>query len=46
MNITTPGAVIENVIINGTLSVKAENVTIKNCIIQNFGWWGIGRKLA
>jgi hypothetical protein len=41
MTITTPGAVIENVIINGTLSVKAANVTIKNCIIQNFGWWGI-----
>ncbi|WP_245309473.1 right-handed parallel beta-helix repeat-containing protein [Bradyrhizobium retamae] len=41
MTITRPGAVIENVIINGTLSVKAANVTIKNCIIQNFGWWGI-----
>src|SRR4051812_39423589 len=31
MTITTPGAVIKNVIINGTLSVKAANVTIENC---------------
>lgn len=41
MTITTPGAVIKNVIINETLSVKAANVTIQSCIIQNFGWWGI-----
>jgi pectate lyase len=41
MNITTPGAVIENVIIDGQLTVKAANVTIRNCIIQSDGWWGI-----
>ncbi|WP_156952374.1 Ig-like domain-containing protein [Bradyrhizobium sp. WSM1743] len=41
MTITTPGAVIENVIINGTLTVAADNVTIKNCIVQNFTNWGI-----
>jgi len=41
MIINTNGAVIENVIIDGTLTVKAENVTIKNCVIQNFSWWGI-----
>ena len=41
MTITTDGAVIENVIINGTLTVKADNVTIKNYVIQNFSWWGI-----
>jgi hypothetical protein len=41
MTITTPGAVIENVVISGTLSVKAANVTIRNCILQNFGWWGV-----
>jgi Ca2+-binding RTX toxin-like protein len=39
--ITQDGTVIENAIINGTLSVKAANVTIKNSVIQNFGWWGI-----
>ena len=41
MTITTDGAVIENAIINGTLSIKADNVTIKNCVFQNFGYWGI-----
>ena len=41
MTITTPGAVIENVIIHGQLTVKAANVTIRNCIIQSNGWWGI-----
>jgi Ca2+-binding RTX toxin-like protein len=39
--ITRDGTVIENAIINGTLSIKAANVTIKNSVIQNFGWWGI-----
>jgi Big-like domain-containing protein/parallel beta helix pectate lyase-like protein len=41
MIITTPGAVIENVVINGTLTIAADNVTIKNCVIQNFDNWGI-----
>lgn len=41
MNITKDGTVIENAIINGTLSVKAANVTIKNSIIQNFSTWGV-----
>ena len=41
MAITTAGTVIENVVINGTLTVKAANVTIKNCIIQNFHNYGI-----
>src|SRR4051794_5253077 len=41
MTITTDGTVIENKIFNGSLTVKAANVTIKNCIIQNFGTWGI-----
>ncbi|MFC7700491.1 right-handed parallel beta-helix repeat-containing protein [Bradyrhizobium sp. GCM10028915] len=34
MTIETPGAVIENVIINGQLTVIAADLTIKNCIIQ------------
>src|SRR5437762_1804639 len=41
MTITTPGTVIEGKIINGTLQVTAANVTIKNCVVQNYGWWGI-----
>ncbi|MCA6120243.1 right-handed parallel beta-helix repeat-containing protein, partial [Bradyrhizobium sp. WSM 1738] len=41
MTITTAGAVIENKIINGTLTIAADNVTIKNCVIQNFDNWGI-----
>ena len=41
MTITTPGTVIEGKIINGTLRVTAANVTIKNCVIQNYGFWGI-----
>ncbi len=41
MTITTPGVVIENVIIDGTLTIAADNVTIRNCIIRNFDNWGI-----
>jgi hypothetical protein len=41
MTITTPGAVIENVIIDGTITVAADNVTFKNCVIRNFDNWGI-----
>ena len=32
---------IEGKIIDGTLTIDAANVTIKNCIIKNYGWWGI-----
>lgn len=35
MTITTPGAVIENVTINGQLTINAANVTIRNCVIQS-----------
>jgi hypothetical protein len=41
MTITTPGTVIENVIIDGTITVAADNVTFKNCVIRNFDNWGI-----
>ncbi len=41
MAITTPGTVIENRIINGELTVKASNVTIRNSVIQSDGWRGI-----
>jgi hypothetical protein len=41
MIISTPGALIENKIISGTLTVTATNVTIRNCRIQNFGLWGV-----
>lgn len=41
MTITTPGTVIENVIIDGQLTVKAANVTIRNCVIKSDDWWGI-----
>jgi Right handed beta helix region len=41
MTITTPGTVIDGKIISGTLRVTAADVTIKNCVVQNYGWWGI-----
>jgi len=41
MTITQAGTVIEGKIIDGTLTVDASNVTIKNCIIKNYGMWGI-----
>jgi hypothetical protein len=41
MTISTEGTVIENKIINGTLRVTADNVVIKNCLVQNYGFWGI-----
>jgi parallel beta-helix repeat protein len=46
MTITTPGTVIEGKIIDGTLLVTAANVTIKNCVVQNYGWWGIDAENA
>jgi hypothetical protein len=44
--ISTPGTVIEGKIINGTLWVTAADVTIKNCVIQNYGYWGIDAERA
>lgn len=41
MTITTPGAVIENVIINGQLTIAAANVTVRDCVIQTNDWYGI-----
>jgi hypothetical protein len=41
MTVTANGAVIENKIINGTLTVRGNNVTIRNCRVQNFQWYGI-----
>jgi hypothetical protein len=41
MTITKDGTVIEGKIIDGTLTIDAANVTIKNCIIKNYGMWGI-----
>ncbi|SDG37903.1 Right handed beta helix region [Bradyrhizobium sp. Rc2d] len=46
MTITTPGTVIDGMIIDGTLTVAAENVTIKNCVIQNYGFWGVDASAA
>src|SRR5215475_10078839 len=46
MTITTPGTVIEGKIINGTLQVTADNVTIKYCVIQNYGFWGVDAENA
>ena len=41
MTITEDGTVIENQIINGSLRVTADNVTIKNCKIDFTGYWGV-----
>jgi hypothetical protein len=41
MTITTPGTVIEGKIINGTMTVNADNVTFKNCLFQNFNTYGV-----
>ena len=46
MTITTPGTVIDGKIINGTLIIEAANVTIKNSVVQNFGFWGIDASAA
>ncbi|GAA4111055.1 hypothetical protein GCM10022393_08480 [Aquimarina addita] len=40
-NITTEGTVLENFIINGSINVRANNVTIKNCLIITDGTYGI-----
>jgi pectate lyase len=39
--VQTSGTLIENKTINGGITVKASNVTIRNCKIQGFGWWGV-----
>ena len=41
MTITTPGAVIENVIFNDTVTVLADNVTFRNCEFRNFTWYAV-----
>src|SRR5262245_31364069 len=41
MEITTPGTVIDGKIINGTLQIHADNVTIENCKITYDSWWGV-----
>ena len=41
MTIKTAGTVIESKIINGTMTVNADNVTFKNCVFQNFSNYGI-----
>ena len=41
MAINTAGTVVENKIINGTMTVNADNVTFKNCVFQNFSDYGI-----
>ena len=41
MTITKAGTVIDGAIINGTLTIAAADVTIKNSVIQNYGFWGI-----
>jgi hypothetical protein len=33
--------VIDGKIINGTLTIKAANVTIENSVIENYGYWGV-----
>ena len=45
MTITTNGTVIEGKIIDGaTLRVLGDNVTIKNCVIKNYGMVGHRRR--
>lgn len=39
--IATDNALIENVIINGTLRLTGANVTVRNCVVQNWGDWGV-----
>jgi Ca2+-binding RTX toxin-like protein len=41
MTITTPGTVIDGKIINGSLRILADNVVIKNCVINFNSYWGI-----
>lgn len=40
-DITIAGAIIENYIINGSLNIKANNVTVRNCLINTTGTYGI-----
>jgi len=39
--ITTPGTVIEGVVINGTINIKADNVTLRNFVIRSGSHYGI-----
>jgi hypothetical protein len=46
MTIITAGTVIENKDIKGVLSIKAANVTLKNCRLTGGGFWGIDASFA
>ena len=39
--ITTPGTVIEGVVINGSINIQADNVTLRNFVIRSDGLYGI-----
>jgi hypothetical protein len=39
--VTTNGTLIENKTINGGITVKASNVTIRNCRINQSAWFGV-----
>lgn len=42
LNLTTDGEIFENKLVNGTISVNADNVTIRNCKIVVDGAYGVG----
>ena len=39
--IRTPDTIIEGVVINGTINIEADNVTIRNFVIRTGGFYGI-----
>jgi len=41
MTVTVPGTVLENLDIPGTLHIKADNVTVRNCRIRGGGNYGV-----
>lgn len=41
ITVSTPGTVIQNKNFTGTVTVSANNCTIKNCKISTTGFWGI-----
>lgn len=45
MNVTTPGAIIENFDVTGTITINASNVTVRNCKVNASGQlYGIGQQ--
>lgn len=41
LNVTTEGAILNCIELEGTLTINASNVTVQNAILKGDSWWGV-----